>query len=468
MGFVSRILAGARELPFGGPLGALLERAARHVANWYPWTDGESQNDDPRQQIAFTIAVIALGAKMARADGTVTRDEVAAFRQVFQVPAGEEEHVRLVFDLARKSTAGFDSYARQVRRLFATDRAVLEDLLGGLFHIALADGRVCSAEDDYLREVARHFGFDASEYGRIRAHHVGVAPGASEDPYAILGVGPDAALSTTFAMLTTGWCGEPSGSRHRAGPAAGMHCAGDRSGRPDQRRLRSDREERVGAGRFRMSPPADPRSAFAQPRLPRAPLPRIDMLVLHYTGMATAAAALDRLCDPAARVSAHYVRRGKRHVWRLVPEARRAFHAGRSCWEGRATSMRSRSAIEIVNPGHEWGYRPFPGEQMSAVERLCRDILGRNPIPQHRVVGHSDIAPDRKSDPGELFDWPRLARAGIGIWPQPAPGLARGRGRGVGVVERTAALADLAAIGYCVASGNEPVVRCRLSAPVSP
>ena len=195
MGFVSRILAGARELPFGGPLGALLERAARHVANWYPRTDGESQNDDPRQQIAFTIAVIALGAKMARADGAVTRDEVAAFRQVFQVPAGEEEHVRLVFDLARKSTAGFDSYARQVRRLFATDRAVLEDLLGGLFHIALADGRVCSAEDDYLREVARHFGFDASEYGRIRAHHVGVAPGASEDPYAILGVGPDAALS---------------------------------------------------------------------------------------------------------------------------------------------------------------------------------------------------------------------------------------------------------------------------------
>ena len=195
MSFVSRILAGARELPFGGPLGALLERAARHVASWSPWSDGEGQNDDPRQRIAFTIAVIALGAKMARADGAVTRDEVAAFREVFQVPAGEEEHVRLVFDLARKSTAGFDSYARQVRRLFASDRAVLEDLLGGLFHIALADGRVCSAEDDYLREVARHFGFDAGDYARIRAHHVGVEPDGSEDPYAILGVEPDAELA---------------------------------------------------------------------------------------------------------------------------------------------------------------------------------------------------------------------------------------------------------------------------------
>jgi DnaJ like chaperone protein len=192
MSFVSRIVSGARELPFGGPLGALLERAARHVVGWHPRSDGEAQASDPRQRIAFTIAVIALGAKMATADGAVTRDEVAAFREVFQVPAGEEEHVRMVFDLARKSTAGFDSYARQVGRLFATDRAVLEDLLGGLFHIALADGRVCPAEDEYLREVARHFGLGAGDYARIRAHHVGVEAGGSEDPYAILGVEPDA------------------------------------------------------------------------------------------------------------------------------------------------------------------------------------------------------------------------------------------------------------------------------------
>ena len=194
MSFFGHIIAGARELPFGGPLGALLERAARHVPSWHPHGDGESRDGDPRRRIAFTIAVIALGAKMARVDGAVTRDEVAAFREVFQVPPGEEDHVRLVFDLARKSTAGFESYARQVGRLFANDRAVLENLLDGLFHIALADGGVCPAEDAYLREVARHFGFSAADYARIRAHHVGPEEEGAEDPHAILGVEPDASL----------------------------------------------------------------------------------------------------------------------------------------------------------------------------------------------------------------------------------------------------------------------------------
>jgi DnaJ like chaperone protein len=195
MSFVDRIIAGTRELPFGGPLGALLDRAARHIASWHPRSTGEGRDVDPRQRIAFTIAVIALGAKMAKADGAVTRDEVAAFRDVFQIPPGEEEHVRLVFDLARKSTAGFESYARQVGRLFASDRAVLEDLLGGLFHIALADGRVCAPEDEYLREVARYFGFDPSEYARIRALHVGTEFDGSKDPHAILGVEPGASPS---------------------------------------------------------------------------------------------------------------------------------------------------------------------------------------------------------------------------------------------------------------------------------
>jgi DnaJ like chaperone protein len=192
MSFFGHIIAGARELPFGGPLGALLERAARHVPSWHPHGDGESRDGDPRRRIAFTIAVIALGAKMARVDGAVTRDEVAAFREVFQVPPGEEDHVRLVFDLARKSTAGFESYARQVGRLFANDRAVLENLLDGLFHIALADGGICPAEDAYLREVARHFGFTAGDYARIRAHHAGPEEEGAEDPHAILGVEPDA------------------------------------------------------------------------------------------------------------------------------------------------------------------------------------------------------------------------------------------------------------------------------------
>ena len=183
----------------------------------------------------------------------------------------------------------------------------------------------------------------------------------------------------------------------------------------------------------------------------------IDMLVLHYTGMQSAAAALDRLCDPAAQVSAHYVVEEDGTLWRLVPEARRAFHAGVSCWHGESSLNHVSIGIEIVNPGHEWGYRRFPEPQMAAVEELCRDILSRHPIPSYRVVGHSDIAPDRKADPGELFDWPRLARSGIGLWPPPAPGLARRRGRGEGLIQHAAALADLARIGYCVSAATEQV-----------
>ena len=183
----------------------------------------------------------------------------------------------------------------------------------------------------------------------------------------------------------------------------------------------------------------------------------INMLVLHYTGMQSAAAALDRLCDPAARVSAHYLVEEDGALWRLVPEVRRAFHAGVSCWHGETDLNQVSIGIEIVNPGHEWGYRPFPEPQMAAVERLCRDLLARHRIPPDRVVGHSDIAPDRKSDPGELFDWPRLARAGIGLWPPPAAGLSRRRGRGVGVVQHAAALADLARIGYCVSAAAEQI-----------
>jgi N-acetylmuramoyl-L-alanine amidase len=174
---------------------------------------------------------------------------------------------------------------------------------------------------------------------------------------------------------------------------------------------------------------------------PRDESRRIDMLVLHYTGMPTAEAALARLCDPAARVSAHYVVDEDGTTWRLVPEIRRAFHAGRSCWMEETDLNFVSIGIEIVNPGHEWGYRPYPEAQMAAVERLCRDILTRHPIPPYRVVGHSDIAPDRKTDPGELFDWPRLARAGIGIWPAPS-------GAAGMPSDKATAVAGLRAIGY--------------------
>ncbi|HJU15666.1 MAG TPA: TerB family tellurite resistance protein [Stellaceae bacterium] len=191
MSLIGRIIAGARDLPFGGPLGALIEHAAQHLPHRH---HGESdpRSADPRRSIAFTIAVIALGAKMARADGEVTRDEAAAFAEVFQVPPGEEEHVRLVFDLARRSTLGFETYARQIGRMFAGDRAVLENLLDGLFHIALADGRLCPAENAYLSEVARHFGFDERAYARLRAHHLGGAEDGEEDPFAVLGLTPGA------------------------------------------------------------------------------------------------------------------------------------------------------------------------------------------------------------------------------------------------------------------------------------
>jgi N-acetylmuramoyl-L-alanine amidase len=144
----------------------------------------------------------------------------------------------------------------------------------------------------------------------------------------------------------------------------------------------------------------------------------IDMLVLHYTGMASAAIALDRLCDPAFQVSAHYVIEEDGALWRLVAEDRRAWHAGASSWAG-DTDINSRSiGIELVNPGHGPDYRPFPEAQMAVLETLCRDILARYPISAHRIVAHSDIAPVRKIDPGELFDWQRLAAAGIGLWPE--------------------------------------------------
>ena len=154
---------------------------------------------------------------------------------------------------------------------------------------------------------------------------------------------------------------------------------------------------------------------------PRAQGSRIDILVLHYTGMQTGAAALDRLCDPAAKVSSHYLVEEDGRIYRLVDEARRARHAGVSFWQGVSDVNSHSIGIEIVNPGHEWGYRPFPAAQMAAVRTLCQGILARHPIPPDRVVGHSDVAPARKEDPGELFDWPGLATAGIGLWPFAGP-----------------------------------------------
>jgi N-acetylmuramoyl-L-alanine amidase len=148
----------------------------------------------------------------------------------------------------------------------------------------------------------------------------------------------------------------------------------------------------------------------------------IDMLVIHYTGMADEAAALKRLRDAAAKVSSHYFISEDGVAHRLVDEARRAWHAGVSFWRGISDCNARSIGIELQNPGHEFGYRDFPEAQMRALEGLALDILNRHPIPPINVVGHSDIAPARKMDPGERFDWKRLAARNIGFWPSPASG----------------------------------------------
>jgi N-acetylmuramoyl-L-alanine amidase len=148
----------------------------------------------------------------------------------------------------------------------------------------------------------------------------------------------------------------------------------------------------------------------------------ISMLVLHYTGMADAASAIARLSDPEAKVSCHYLVAEDGTVLRMVDEDKRAWHAGQSWWRG-VTDVNSASiGIEIVNPGHEFGYRPFPEEQMEALVPLVADIVKRRDIPRANVVGHSDIAPARKQDPGELFDWARLAKLGLAL-PRPTKNL---------------------------------------------
>ena len=175
----------------------------------------------------------------------------------------------------------------------------------------------------------------------------------------------------------------------------------------------------------------------------------IDMVILHYTGMATARAAVERLRDPAAKVSSHYVVDEDGNVLRLVPEGRRAYHAGASYWRGQRTLNNRSIGIEIVNPGHDLGYPDFPVLQLASVCDLCLEILSRHNVPARNFVGHSDVAPDRKEDPGEKFDWEGLARNDVGLWPEDVPDLGTG-----GAVRDAASLRDvraaLAHIGYDV------------------
>jgi N-acetylmuramoyl-L-alanine amidase len=172
----------------------------------------------------------------------------------------------------------------------------------------------------------------------------------------------------------------------------------------------------------------------------------VEFLVMHYTGMQNARSAIDLLCSPASKVSAHYVVDEDGTVYCLVPEEKRAWHAGISYWRGRRMLNDASIGIEIVNPGHEWGYRAFPEVQMAAVRELSLGILGRHAIPARNVVAHSDIAPNRKQDPGELFDWKGLAEAGIGLWTDDSG-------------EAGDFWGDLAAIGYDVSLPPGDVIR---------
>lgn len=145
----------------------------------------------PERSVGFTIAVIALGAKMAKADGQVTRDEVRAFRQVFHIPAQDTAAASRVFDLARQDVAGYQDYARKIARMFGDDRSVLCDLMEGLFHIAMADGTYHAKENDFLVQVAEIFGLGESRFRQLRTRFV---PDATPDPWSVLGASPDQSL----------------------------------------------------------------------------------------------------------------------------------------------------------------------------------------------------------------------------------------------------------------------------------
>tara|TARA_R110000787_G_scaffold35825_8_gene91762 strand:- start:1088 stop:1828 length:741 start_codon:yes stop_codon:yes gene_type:complete len=200
MAIWGKILGAGAGLAIGGPLGALLGGLAGHAYDKFRDQNEEGPEGAPSlaKQTTFAIAVIVLSAKMAKADGTVTRDEIDAFRDIFHVPPDEMQNVGRLFDQARKDSHGFEPYAKQVARLFKDNPAVLEELLGGLFHIARADGVAHPNEMNYLAKVAEIFGFDQTTFDRLKAAHMGLE---LTDPYAVLGVSRDA----TDQQIRSAW-----------------------------------------------------------------------------------------------------------------------------------------------------------------------------------------------------------------------------------------------------------------------
>ncbi len=190
MSIWGKLIGGAAGFALGGPLGALIGGLAGHAVD-HMRDHARPRGKDATKQIAFTIGVIALGAKMAKADGVVTRDEIAAFRDVFRVPDHEAANVARIFNLARQDVAGYDAYARQIARLFRDNPQVLEDLLSALLYIARADGVIHPGERAFLEDVARIFGISDDAFERLLTIH---EDGDSNDPYEILGVSRDATM----------------------------------------------------------------------------------------------------------------------------------------------------------------------------------------------------------------------------------------------------------------------------------
>ena len=199
MSIWGKLAGAAAGLAAGGPIGALLGGLAGHYV-----IDRDNNNGGMAEnQVVFTVGVIALGAKMAKADGIVTRDEVIAFKEVFKVPEGEIKNVSRIFDLAKQDIVGYEAYAQQLASLLKGNRKLLEDVLEGLFHIALADGVFHPNEERFLAEVAKRFGFTDTEFSYLKARHVS---SAERNPYEVLGITPEIgndALKMHYRKLVT-------------------------------------------------------------------------------------------------------------------------------------------------------------------------------------------------------------------------------------------------------------------------
>lgn len=210
MGIWGKFIGGMTGLAFGGPLGALIGAAAGHAVDRMrdepggddaPPIPGHGDFGRATRETVFSVAVIVLGAKMAKADGSVSRPEIDAFKQVFRVPPGEVRNVARIFDAAKRDADGYEPYARQVAMLFRREPALLEELLAGLFHIARADGPLNAPELRFLNRIAAIFGLDAAQFARVRDRFL---PSPQADPYQVLGLTPnvsDAEIKQTYRRL---------------------------------------------------------------------------------------------------------------------------------------------------------------------------------------------------------------------------------------------------------------------------